>query len=112
MEENISAPLRAQQAQLPTMAQQTPQVLTRPQLVPQVPLAPQVPQGQNGQRHAQEQVCVFPTGRRYHRLTCGIILEEYEEAALQKPFKEAADLVVNAVPLNLVRPFGVTRKDG
>ena len=74
MEENIAAPLRAQQAPFPTMAQQTPQVLTRPQPIPQAPLAPQqVPQGQNGQRHAQEQVCVFFTGRRYHRLTCGMV---------------------------------------
>ena len=74
MEENITAPLRAQQAQVPTMAQQTPQVLTRPQPVPQVPLAPQpVPQGQIGQRHAQEQVCVFPAGRCCHRLTWGMV---------------------------------------
>ena len=74
MEENIAAPLRAQQAQVPAMTQQTPQVLTRPQPVPQVPLAPQqVPQGQIGQRHAQEQVCVFPTGRRCRRLTCGMV---------------------------------------
>ena len=36
-----------------------------------------------------------------------VTLEECEGLALQKQFKEAADLVVNAVPLNLVRPFGV-----
>ena len=36
-----------------------------------------------------------------------VTLEEYEGLALQKQFKEAADLVVNAVPLNLVRSFGV-----
>ena len=36
-----------------------------------------------------------------------VTLEEYEGLALQKQFKEAADLVVNAVPLNLLRPFGV-----
>ena len=39
-----------------------------------------------------------------------VILEEYEDSALQKQFKEAADLVVNAVPLNLVRTFGVDPK--
>ena len=36
-----------------------------------------------------------------------VTLEEYEGLALQKQFKEAADLVVHAVPLNLVRPFGM-----
>ena len=74
MEENIAAPLRAQRAQIPTAAQQTPQVLTAPQQVPQVPVAPQqIPQVAIGQRRAHEQVCVFPTRRLYHRLTCGMV---------------------------------------
>ena len=47
-----------------------------------------------------------------HVAWCVVTLEEYEGSALQKQFKEAADLVANAVPLNLVRPFGVDRKDG
>ena len=74
MEENIAAPLRAQRAQIPTAAQQTPQVPTAPQQVPQVPVAPQqIPQVAIGQRRAHEKDCVFPTGRRDHRLTCGMV---------------------------------------
>ena len=109
MDENIAAPLRAQGAQIPTAAQQTPQVLTAPQQVPQVPVAPQqIPQVAIGQRHAHEQVCVFPldvviTDSRVAWFV--VSLEECEGLAWQKQFKEAADLAVNAVPLNLARPF-------